>query len=242
MQLALMSTGLRQAADPVVAQVRVTWKTQSLRSTCRRLLARPDSPCRAGACGQDGCPGRARRAATGGHFPAAGACGGGREQGARAAAGLRDHRGHGLGRAAAPARHCVRAAPGLDSCRTSLNPKEPIRIAICFDVTAIIACNWLPKTLHVNTLKCPSALVYPLQARETCANRCLWPQVWSAAALEMQPEDKDTGAVSRLHSALIAVMTHIISRLGADALGNPEVQQFSCPLVIPFIVQHCYQQ
>ena len=37
--------------------------------------------------------------------------------------------------------------------------------------------------------------------------------------------------MSRLHSALIAVMTHIISRLGADALGNAEVEPPAlCPM------------
>ena len=62
-----------------------------------------------------------------------------------------------------------------------------------------------------------------------CIQRKL--QVWSAAAPETLPEDKDTGAVSRLHSALIAVMTHIISRLGADALNNAEVQLSAlCPM------------
>ena len=45
-------------------------------------------------------------------------------------------------------------------------------------------------------------------------------QVWSATQEATQSE---TGALSRLHSALIAVVTHVVTRLGSRALRDPQV-------------------
>lgn len=51
-------------------------------------------------------------------------------------------------------------------------------------------------------------------------------QVWSATAEAAQGEASETGALSRLHSALIAVVTHVVTRLGSRALGDPQVSGY----------------
>ncbi|BDA43024.1 Importin-11 [Coccomyxa sp. Obi] len=57
------------------------------------------------------------------------------------------------------------------------------------------------------------------------------PQVWSATAEAAQGEAAETGALSRLHSALIAVVTHVVTRLGSRALGDPQFQGVLWPLL-----------
>lgn len=51
-------------------------------------------------------------------------------------------------------------------------------------------------------------------------------QVWSATAEAAQGGAAETGALSRLHSALIAVVTHVVTRLGSRALGDPQVSNY----------------
>ncbi|EIE26982.1 ARM repeat-containing protein [Coccomyxa subellipsoidea C-169] len=54
------------------------------------------------------------------------------------------------------------------------------------------------------------------------------PQVWSATQEATQSE---TGALSRLHSALIAVVTHVVTRLGSRALRDPQFGGVLWPLL-----------
>lgn len=59
------------------------------------------------------------------------------------------------------------------------------------------------------------------------AETCLYAeQVWSATA-EAAFADSESGAIARMHSALIAVLTHVVTRLGPAALSNP--QACYCP-------------
>ena len=48
------------------------------------------------------------------------------------------------------------------------------------------------------------------------------PQVWGGAA--DAAERAETGAVARMHSALIAVVAHLLTRLGAQALSEAQVR------------------
>ncbi len=55
-------------------------------------------------------------------------------------------------------------------------------------------------------------------------------QVWEAASQQQQQKragdegsGADTGALARLHSALIAVLTHLVGKLRGKALGNAQV-------------------
>ena len=49
--------------------------------------------------------------------------------------------------------------------------------------------------------------------------------MWGGAA--EAAEGAETGAVARMHSALIAVVAHLLSRLGAQALNQAEVRRLS---------------
>ena len=54
-----------------------------------------------------------------------------------------------------------------------------------------------------------------------------WPQVWGGAT--DAAEGAETGAVARMHSALIAVVAHLLTRLGAQALSESQVRRFRSP-------------
>ncbi|KAK9788462.1 hypothetical protein WJX73_006537 [Symbiochloris irregularis] len=55
------------------------------------------------------------------------------------------------------------------------------------------------------------------------------PQLWTAA--KNASNNKETGSVTRLHSALIAVLTHLISRLGHLAISHAAVESVLFPLL-----------
>jgi len=57
------------------------------------------------------------------------------------------------------------------------------------------------------------------------------PQVWQAASEAARRPDADTGSVARLHSALMAVMTHLVGKLRSAALEDPGVQGVLYPLM-----------
>jgi hypothetical protein len=57
------------------------------------------------------------------------------------------------------------------------------------------------------------------------------PQVWEAATAAARRPDADTGSVARLHSALMAVMTHLVGKLRGAALGDAGVQGVLYPLL-----------
>lgn len=60
------------------------------------------------------------------------------------------------------------------------------------------------------------------------------PQVWSASeavSVSGSTRDVDTGALARLHSALIAVLTHLVNRLRTAAISHPQVQSVVFPLL-----------
>lgn len=44
-------------------------------------------------------------------------------------------------------------------------------------------------------------------------------QIWNAAA-----QESSSGPASRLHSALMAVLTHMVGRLGSLAIQDPHIQ------------------
>lgn len=54
-------------------------------------------------------------------------------------------------------------------------------------------------------------------------------QLWTAA--KNASTNKETGSVTRLHSALIAVLTHLISRLGHLAISHAAVESVLFPLL-----------
>lgn len=59
------------------------------------------------------------------------------------------------------------------------------------------------------------------------ADTCLYAeQVWSATA-EAAKADSESGAIARMHSALIAVLTHVVTRLGTPAFSNPQALSHS---------------
>lgn len=55
-------------------------------------------------------------------------------------------------------------------------------------------------------------------------------QVW-ASAREASSSGKETGAVARLHSALMAAITHLVDRLGRLATEHPHVASVLPPLL-----------
>ena len=57
------------------------------------------------------------------------------------------------------------------------------------------------------------------------------PQVWESATVMSRRPDADTGSVARLHSALMAVMTHLVGKLRGAALDDPGVQGVLYPLM-----------
>lgn len=57
------------------------------------------------------------------------------------------------------------------------------------------------------------------------------PQVWEAASATARRPDADTGSVARLHSALMAVMTHLVGKLRGAALEDGGVQGVLYPLL-----------
>lgn len=57
------------------------------------------------------------------------------------------------------------------------------------------------------------------------------PQVWEAATSAAQRPDADTGSVARLHSALMAVLTHLVGKLRGAALEDAGVQGVLYPLL-----------
>lgn len=57
------------------------------------------------------------------------------------------------------------------------------------------------------------------------------PQVWEAASALSRRANADIGAVARLHSALMAVMTHLVNRLRGAALEDPGLQGVLFPLL-----------
>jgi hypothetical protein len=57
------------------------------------------------------------------------------------------------------------------------------------------------------------------------------PQVWEAATAAARRPDADTGSVARLHSALMAVLTHLVGKLRGAALSDPGVQGVLYPLL-----------
>ena len=57
------------------------------------------------------------------------------------------------------------------------------------------------------------------------------PPVWEAATAAARRPDADTGSVARLHSALMAVMTHLVGKLRGAALGDAGVQRVLYPLL-----------
>ena len=56
---------------------------------------------------------------------------------------------------------------------------------------------------------------------------CLAAQVWAAAEASGM-KGGETGSVARLHSALMAVMTHLVVKLGGRATSAPELQACYC--------------
>jgi hypothetical protein len=48
-------------------------------------------------------------------------------------------------------------------------------------------------------------------------------QVWEASTKQASGGNADTGAIARLHSALMAVITHLIGRLRHAAMANEQV-------------------
>jgi hypothetical protein len=57
------------------------------------------------------------------------------------------------------------------------------------------------------------------------------PQVWEAATATARRPDADTGSVARLHSALMAVLTHLVGKLRGAALEDAGVQGVLYPLL-----------
>lgn len=55
-------------------------------------------------------------------------------------------------------------------------------------------------------------------------------QVWTAARAATS-EGRETGAIARLHGALMGVLTHLVDRLGLLATGHPSVSQVLLPLL-----------
>jgi len=53
-------------------------------------------------------------------------------------------------------------------------------------------------------------------------------QVWSTISAR---SGESTGALTRLHSSLISTVTHLISRLGVAAMGDPHVAAVLLPLL-----------
>lgn len=52
------------------------------------------------------------------------------------------------------------------------------------------------------------------------------PQVWQASTKHASGGNADTGALSRLHSALMAVITHLVGKLRHAAMANEQVCGF----------------
>jgi hypothetical protein len=50
-------------------------------------------------------------------------------------------------------------------------------------------------------------------------------QVWEASTKQASGGNADTGAIARLHSALMAVITHLIGRLRHAAMANEQVRK-----------------
>jgi hypothetical protein len=57
------------------------------------------------------------------------------------------------------------------------------------------------------------------------------PQVWEAATATARRPDADTGSVARLHSALMAVLTHLVGKLRVAALEDEGVRGVLYPLL-----------
>ena len=56
-------------------------------------------------------------------------------------------------------------------------------------------------------------------------------QIWAAGS-RSTAETSGTGAVARLHSALIAVLTHLLSRLYAAATQHEQIREVLLPLLL----------
>ena len=56
-------------------------------------------------------------------------------------------------------------------------------------------------------------------------------QIWAAGS-RSTAEASGTGAVARLHSALIAVLTHLLSRLYAAATQHEQIREVLLPLLL----------
>jgi len=50
------------------------------------------------------------------------------------------------------------------------------------------------------------------------------PQVWQASSKQMHGGNADTGALARLHSVLMAVITHLVGKLRHAAMANEQVR------------------
>jgi hypothetical protein len=48
-------------------------------------------------------------------------------------------------------------------------------------------------------------------------------QVWQASTKQASGGNADTGALARLHSALMAVITHLVGKLRHAAMANEQV-------------------
>ncbi len=76
---------------------------------------------------------------------------------------------------------------------------------------------------------CKIYISFVLKCVERCVAPCKligpgyadWLQVWGGAT--DAAAGAETGAVARMHSALIAVVAHLLTRLGAQALSEAQV-------------------
>lgn len=57
------------------------------------------------------------------------------------------------------------------------------------------------------------------------------PKIWLAASVAGSGPGDDTGAIVRLHSALIAVLTHLVSKLRSAAMKDPRIPGVVFPLL-----------
>ena len=97
-----------------------------------------------------------------------------------------------------------------------LNTLRDAIVECCVSGGQYHACP-LSGKLHLGSVSIKSTKSHSVQHFEHSS--CLILQIWNAAT-----QEGSTGPASRLHSALMAVLTHMVGRLGAVAIQDPHIQ------------------
>lgn len=116
-------------------------------------------------------------------------------------------------KACAAAQSCSQLKADRISVQTELG------VAVANDLSHITSSSVVPRIF----LGCLSHHPCPYADVSAFSERLAHPQVWSKT--HSNEGSGESGAVARLHSALIAVLTHLVSRMGAQAASHSEVPE-----------------